>query len=286
MARGGDGSGTVAYPAYMQTKHEAWLDDVDTLIQANLTGGDDENSPYYEETAYDPDNDIGTAQAQIDTFASVVAGIDDSVDWLRFVEAALEKADEVLFDEDVLGDAKTAFANRTETEFISGVNNLSAWAGGVGAVDSSAFGIGLALLEMERLRKVDDFDANLQFELYKLRGQYMLQGTEQMTRILSMRMGGEQGAAQIQKSLIDTKVIAKKEEDDRNIEMDVQDALWDLKLFNYGSQVMAGITGGVAQPKEPSPAASAVGGAAAGFAMGGPAGALVGGIGGLLGGIL
>ncbi|MHA2067969.1 MAG: hypothetical protein ACXABY_26710 [Candidatus Thorarchaeota archaeon] len=286
MAGGGGGSGKVEYPAYMETQHENWLDDVEVIIQANLSSA----SPYNGVNAYDPDADIALAQSATDAFETTVLGIDDSVDWLRLIDVAITKADEVLFDTDVLDDARTAFNNRSEDEYLNGVNSLSDSAAGVGAVDSSAFSIALALLEMDRERRVDDFDANLQFELYKIRGQFLLQGTEQMARILYMRMTGEQAATQIQANLTNSKIISKKEEADRNLEIDVQDALYDIKLFSYGSSVLAGITGGVPIPKEPGTAASALSGAAGGLALGAStgnpwialAGGALGGIAGLL----
>lgn len=282
---GGGGSGKVEYPAYMETKHSAWLDDVDTIIQANLTSA----SPYNGETAYVPDTVIGYAQTAVDTFETTVTGIDDTAEWERFLAIAEVHADTFLYSDDMIRDARNAFNNRSEDEFIAGVNNLSNWAGGVGAVDSSAFPIALALLEMDRERRVDDFESGLLFELYKLRGQFLLQGTEQMMRILALRVSSEQAATQIQANVSNSTMIAKKEQADRNLEIDVQDALYDIKLFQYGSTLLAGITGGVPIPKEPgtvqSALAGAAGGAAAGASLGWPgalAGAALGGVAGAL----
>ena len=80
-------------------------------------------------------------------------------------------------------------------------------------------------------------------------------------------------------------IIANKEEADRNIEMDVQDGLWDIKLFEYGGHMLASVGSGVSIPKEPSPIASALAGAAGGGAVGGVPGAILGGAAGLLGGL-
>lgn len=275
---GGGSSGKVSYPDYVETDHEAWLDDIETIIHAELSA----DSPYTGELAYNPDLDISASERRMEKFEEVITDIDEETTWVDFIDRALTKADEVLFDETVLKNARTAFNHRSEDEFVSGVNSLSAWAGGVGSVDSSAFSIGLALLEMERERKVDDFDSTLQFELYKLRGQYMIQGTQQMAQILSMRVSGEQSATATRDQIMKSAVVAKKEQVDRDMEIDVQDGLWDLKLFNYAAQLLAGPGGGVALPKEPSPLVSGLAGAAGGFAAGGPAGAVIGGLAGFL----
>ncbi|MHA2064640.1 MAG: hypothetical protein ACXABY_09730, partial [Candidatus Thorarchaeota archaeon] len=170
---GGGASGLVGFYADMETQHKEWLDDIDTIIDAALLAA----SPYNGASAYDPATPIATMETQMTALATAVAKADVDSTWEAYVDRALVKADEVLFDETTLSDAREAFNNRTEDEFISGVNSLSTWAGGVGAVDGSAFAIGLALVEMDRARRVDDFDANLHFELYKLRAQYMIQGT-------------------------------------------------------------------------------------------------------------
>lgn len=275
---GGGSSGKLDFPSDMKTQHKEWMDDIDTIIDAELLVG----SPYDSETAYDPTTVISTLQTDVNDFESTIAGIDDEVEWNNFVDKSLSKIDKVLADSTALTEARTAFNNRSEDEFISGVNNLSTWAGGVGAVDSSAFSIGLALLEMTRQRKVDDFDA----DFMRFKGQFALQATDQMMRIFSLTISGEESATRMQQDVTTTEIIAQKEQSDRNIEMDVQDALWDIKLFEYGAHMMASIGSGVMVPNEPSPVASALSGAIAGGVTGGVPGAVLGGIGGLLGSIL
>ena len=279
---GGGSSGKVSYAGYIEDEHGAWLDDIDDIIDANLPGGAVATSPYSGETAYDPATPIATAETRMTDFAGVVTGINETNEWEGFVDRALTKADEVLFDETVLKDARDAFSNRVEDSFLTGINSLSAWAGGVGATDSSSFHIGLALLEMDRTRKVDDFDSTLHFELYKLRGQYMIQGTQQMAGVLAMKVEGEKALTAARSEVMRATIIANKEEADRNIEMDVQDGLWDIKLFEYGGHMLAAVGSGISLPREPSPLNSALAGAAGGFAAGGPIGAAIGGAAGLL----
>lgn len=279
---GGGSSGLVSHRADLETQHTEWLDDIDTIIDAALLAA----SPYDSATAYNPAPDIATMETRLSDFADVVAGIDDEIDWARFVDRALTKADEVLFDETVLTNARTAFSNRVEDSFLSGINNLSTWAGGVGATDSSSFHIGIALLEMDRTRKVDDFDSSLQFELYKLRGQFMIQGTQQMTNILSGRVSGETALSVARNDAMKSTIIANKEENDLNIDFDFRDSLYDIKLFGYGAQMMGAIAGGEPGINEPGTAQSVLGAAAAGYAVGGPWGAAIGGGAALLGSFL
>ncbi len=275
---GGGSSGKLSFPAYIETQNSEWLDDIDTIIDAELLVG----SPYDTVSAYDPATVIATLQTDVNAFETTIANIDDETEWASFVDKSLSKVDEVLSDSTALTQARLAFNNRTEDEFISGVNTLSTWAGGIGAVDSSAFSIGLALLEMTRQRKVDDFDA----DFMRFKGNFSLQATDQMMRLFALTVSGEESATRMQADLTKTEIIAQKEQADRDIELDVQDALFDIKLFEYGAHMMAAPGGGVMIPNEPSALASALGGAAAGFATGGPAGAILGGAAGLLGSVL
>jgi len=89
------------------------------------------------------------------------------------------------------------------------------------------------------------------------------------------------------------KIVAKGEENERNIKFDTLDATWDLEMYQYGGNMLAAISGATSGTigKEPSTASSVLGGAASGAAAGtaimpgwGTAiGAVVGGLAGLLG---
>lgn len=89
------------------------------------------------------------------------------------------------------------------------------------------------------------------------------------------------------------KIVAKGEENERNITFDKLDATWDLEMYQYGANMLASIAGATAATsgREPSTAQSVLGGAMSGAAMGsaimpgmGTAiGAVAGGLAGLFG---
>lgn len=89
------------------------------------------------------------------------------------------------------------------------------------------------------------------------------------------------------------KIVASQEYLDRTLDLDIKNALWDVNVYQYGTNVLSGIgAGGQIMPEKMSAAQSALGGALSGAAIGiqsgNPAGvaigALVGGIGGYLAG--
>jgi hypothetical protein len=106
-------------------------------------------------------------------------------------------------------------------------------------------------------------------------------------------LGLYQALAQLTTEANRIKIVAKGEENERNIKFDTLDATWDLEMYQYGANMLAAISGATSATvgKEPSTAASVLGGAASGAAAGtaimpgwGTAiGAVAGGLAGLLG---
>jgi hypothetical protein len=70
---GGGSAGEVDYPQYMKDAHEAWL----TALSA-LVGG---ASPYAAQVAYDPDTDLAASDAAVAALAALLAGITDVTSW-------------------------------------------------------------------------------------------------------------------------------------------------------------------------------------------------------------
>ena len=90
------------------------------------------------------------------------------------------------------------------------------------------------------------------------------------------------------------KIVASQEYLDRTLDLDVKHTLWDMNIYQYGTNVLSGIgAGGQIMPEKMSAAQSALGGALSAASLGiqsggGPAAiagaAIVGGIGGYLAG--
>ena len=109
-----------------------------------------------------------------------------------------------------------------------------------------------------------------------------LEGSSQMLKLMLQRITFEESYAKMVIEGKRIRIVANKEETDRNAELDKLDGLWDLEVFQYGANVMASVAGGTATPHKPSMAQSVLGGAMSGAA----AGAMIPGVGPLAGGIL
>lgn len=217
----------------------------------------------------------------------------------------------------------------------------SSFAGGmadVNAVSGSAFILGMAMIENERVANVNKFAANLALQIYQSHVSAHLQATLNLTagqlEVFSRaftghvrsQIGFDMQIRQARDSMLNSAVqqlsqmlynnvelerattgmladikratiSAKHEWYQEDIRLDAEEKLWDLKIYNYGANILGGMNtgGGTFIPEGASKTASSLsaglGGAVLGAkmgAIGGPVGAgvgaLVGGIGGMLAG--
>ncbi|KKN53448.1 hypothetical protein LCGC14_0602320 [marine sediment metagenome] len=123
------------------------------------------------------------------------------------------------------------------------------------------------------------------------RANYINAGTGEMARLLLSKVDGAKLVASLQETASKDKIIASSEEIKQGVMYDVEDWLWDLKIYQYGANILSGAsTGGQVLPEAPSQLSSTIsgvlGGAAAGATTGNPyltaAGAVIGGVGGFL----
>jgi len=285
MGGSGGSSGAVSHSAYLETVHNDWLDDTgtDTITSSMTTimNAALGNSPWTGQGAYDPDAAIANYEAAITAFAAMLAGIVDTTDWAALYNQAVLSIDGVE-DAEIVADV-TAFGNELDDQiatttlprFQRGMQNIN-------AVVSSAFALGESNIEGFRDRDVAKHSSGLRISAIAQRGQLHLEASKQMLQLMLQRFSFEDGYVKTVIEANRIKIVAKKEENDVDMQIDENDAVWDLEVFKHGSNLMAGIGGGTALGARPSTAQSAIGGALSGAAAGamiaGPSGAIVGGI--------
>ena len=281
---GGGGSGKIGYPAYVETAHGDWLDfngtDLMTDSVAALMEAAHGNSPWVAAAAYDPDADITAWEAAIAAFAVILAGINDTADWVTLYTQAQTSVG--ISDTTIVADV-AAFANQLDDEILTKV--LPRFRRGmqdIGAVVSSAFALGEAVIEGFRDRDVAKHGSALRLNAANLNAQLELSATEQMLKLMIQRIGWEDSYVRTVIEGKRIKVVAKKEQNDMDDEIDAKDATWDLEVYQYGANLLGAPGGAAVSPRRPSTIQSALGGAmtgaAAGGMIGGPPGALLGGI--------
>lgn len=266
---GGGSSGAVSWPAYLQDTHSEWLNNTggDTLTTSltdvmNTAIG---NSPWATEVAYDPDADLVSLIAAPNVLQTLVTLLSSGTSLDALVANILSDAN--------VDDAVTEYAADLDARLNSEIiPRFEVGMLDINAVASSAFVIGKALIEANQDRQVALFSSQL----------HLKSKSDDALKMIMMKLEYQKSVSQMIAEAYRIKIVAKKEETDKNLDISENDATWDLEVFKSGGSLLAGISGGVPGEKIPSKGQSVLGGAmagaAAGATIGGPWGAAIGGV--------
>jgi len=289
-AGGGSSSGRVSYPAYMETWHSTWIDNVATAMTAAQS-----TSPFVSAAAYDPATPLAASGTAVAAFNTAVDALVNETDWEAAMDAAETQVDSMIDDTFIDADV-AAFAAVLDDQIVNTV--LPAFEGGmrdINAVMSSAFALGKSVIYGFRDRDVSKYGTELRVKLNTQRNALISAGADKMVDSLMQRVAYEGNVAQMTVESNRIAIVANKEQTDEDLAIDENDALWDLNTFQFGANMLAAVSGGTSvagnsKGGKPSQAASVLGGAMAGASIGATVGggygaaigAVVGGIGGLI----
>jgi hypothetical protein len=258
---GGSSSGAVSHSAYLEAIHGNWLNHTATdTIGKSITEVMDSalgNSPWTGALAYDPDADIAAYEAVLAAFSLVLSGLSDTVDWatmyaqadltLAGVAEAAIIADAAAFGAILDSDLNTKILPR----FRRGMQDIN-------AVVSSAYVLGLSVIEGFRDREIAKHTSVLRLDVNARK----ISATDQMVQMMGRRITWNEDYVKTFIEATRIKIVAKKEETDRNAIIEDADAKWDLGVFQHGANLLAAIGGGTAVPYLPgtNSTATAIGG--------------------------
>jgi hypothetical protein len=238
---------------------------------------------------YDPDSDIAAALAYLVTFGglSLPTSLTDAI--TNLVGTATTAVDDTILDlttaTERTQELMDAYADQLDTDIAAKV--LPVFQRGmqdINAVMSSAFVIGEALILAERDRNVAKFNAELMFRAYQIRAEMIPRVAELQLKYFATYSEYLRNVAHMFIEFYRIKIVAKKEENEAQLHIDESEAKYDLELYQYGSNVLAGIAGGShLVPGKQNKFASAIGGALSGAAAGAMMGSVIPGVGTLLG---
>jgi hypothetical protein len=259
-----------------------------------------------------PEGDYVDLLADLTTLYSKYPSIDITSGLTTAIENALQAALDATLDlyvQDVVDaneQTKTPRYMRSLARFASGMGDIN-------AVHSSAFVIGMAIMETEFLKEINEeqdrmiydttreivgttIKAQIQGELNQAAAKdavipQMASGGIQM---LQAKLAALDTSAKVKAEVTRMQIVALKEYLAERLEVDRAEAMWDINTLKEGGNIIASLPGGVgwnpSVPKQPSALGGALSGAAAGAMAGSMipvpgasiAGAVIGGIGGLL----
>lgn len=236
MGGSGASSGQVGYPAYVEGAHNDWLNhtsvDIVAASMVDVMNAALGNSPYAAMTPYDPTTALGNIDTEITSFDALVAAIASA---MSFTDMAPTELTSVEIDAEV-----QAYRDQTDTELIGTV--LPRFQGGmrnIGAVHSSAFTLGQAVIEDGQSRDVNKFAADLRLKAKAS----ATERSDALIKSATLKAEIEAKVAEFVMEANKARIDAEKVEVDQEYSFDVADAKWDLEVFQHGANLMAAPSG-------------------------------------------
>lgn len=315
-------------------------------------------NPYDGVSAFDPLTELDDVDERLSEFVAAVDALDVDDDWDTYItKARTESATDIpTLDVDSLMESVTAAARRTVggavaeaferaaeadrdalvakalaafskrhlKEHLKVLNRFTAPMAQGGAINSSSYVVGVALLESEFEDRLAAFDAEFTLPLTReafsafmgayvdsakahlqvlaqarlqeqqLKQSYLLEGTREMVGLLRHKMELDRAGTMMTGDLKRQKIIALSEESQQNLDYDVHALQWDMDLFQQSANVLSAQQGSVVPRADKASRVSSalsggLGGAASGAALGtqiGAAGGPIGATGGaVIGGV-
>lgn len=249
---GGSSSGKVSYPVHMENMHHQWLNnwtddagnrpftdgefpDVATaMLNATTAVG---GNPFSGATAYSPDTDIANAQDAVDDLQGDLAS-----GWTAFLTSTMEAIDATIASPVDFDGMSNVISDRIRTEENKSQSRFNARALDIGAIQNSTYAMSLAQLEQATRDRIYEFSTGQEDKI--LNARLALLGSLGGTRLDGMRaVAAQQG------QLSQLTTVAKSEEQQINQQWENAEATWDLDLFQYGSNVLASISGATGSAK-------------------------------------
>ena len=266
---GGGGTGQVSYPAYMETMHSTWLDDVDGYMDAVIG-----NSPYTTATAYDPDDDLDAMDTAIVAFNTVVDAISAASDYASYSDAVVAQVDDNVISTTLVDAMIAAHAAKIDSDYDDQITKFTSGMRDIGSAMTSSFVFGQADIYAKKERELSDFGAKLYVEVERQRNEMIITGIKDVFQAHLQRVQFEGDVARLVNDAKRIRIVAKGEQAREDYEYDEMDAKWDLEMTHYGAAMLASIGGGITSPDsgKMSKTQSALSGALSGAAMGAQAG--------------
>lgn len=208
--------------------------------------------PYGGSEAYDPTEVLDDLEVELEAFDTYISGMTPLEDWQENLEAIIQRLDRVIAEPDLLGfdfnidpgsvgtvsditvssitvqaldlpsidvaGLVSAFTNRQNIPKAKSKAQFAAGRNSINAVMSSAFVIGMALIETEHLYQIEDFDAKLTQTAQEQELQAELQGQLDQRR-LDIEAQGRKRELELEEDLDKRKIEAAFDEKEFSAKM-------------------------------------------------------------------
>jgi hypothetical protein len=257
-------------PAYLSTVHSTQLGYLNTAIQAAT-------NPYTGLLAYDPDSDISDMAAEVLLFKGYANEVDWEAIYPRIYALAVSLVDGYIGGGTYVSARTAAHAAILDTDLAAKVYpKFEAGMRDINAVMTSAFAIGRAILSLDRNDKVDRFTADIELQMARDRNTMINQAASELLRIFLQRTEFQRAIAAMSLDYGRLKIAAKSDEATEQKSLDADEAKWEMAKYQYMSNMLAALNGGVSSSAMPGSEGSKTSRILGGALSGASAGAMIG----------
>ncbi len=290
---GGGSSGRMEWPGYMQARHEEWLNEMQAYIPAT--------NPYLGVSAYVPDTYIAAIETQMTNLIALYDSIGTTLATAKTAWEGIATAVQVKLDTLLLSTPTSTFLTLAQAELSGAVvaaldadtiGRFEAGMRDINAVQSSSFTLGKATLYSRVGLELTRLTGEMRLKAITDRNRGVVEGSFQLLGQIAGFAAGRMALVSTYMDKCKLDIIAKKEQLDRQVDLDLEEARWPFFEWQQAGTLLGAIGGpGMGSISKPNPTASTLGGAvtgaAAGYQMSGSyygaaAGAIIGGLGGYL----
>lgn len=249
---GGGSSGQMSWPSYMHDMHHQWLNNfVDKPDDRPFDPDEFQNvatkmsdamaaNPFTGAVSYSPDIDIENAQDAVDDWnADINSGFTSFIaNTMSAIDAVISVPTQYSGQENI---AKTRIRRTANSE----LSRFNARMLDIGAIQNSTYMMALVHQEQGTRDRIYEFITGQEDGIRQARFQLLAQ-------LGIPRLDSFRALANQQAQVSQFAIVAKSDEQQVNQQWENAEATWDLDLFQYGSNVLAGISGAVGGAKSQS----------------------------------
>ncbi len=210
-----------------------------TILEQDLLNWD---NPYENFNAYDPDDDLETAEMAISRFSSASI-VSELTLWSQYVDLAKEMVDEVFESEAELTAEVATFRERREDDLAKSYNRASASFFDANATTSTVFPMAFAALEASFNRDVADYEAKLRLQQRTESDSKILDAVTQLISMHNANLAGLGNVAQMAGNFAGNKIRLKEEQRKQDIAYTLEEIGWNLSLLNNGGKALGMLSG-------------------------------------------
>lgn len=248
-----------SFPSYMSFYHRQMLGiDIDTPETPAADWADsrydhafityledalDAGNPYLDIVSYDPDTDIMDMESSQSSLNSIASSINPTTTWGSYVDAAVAKMSTAPLSSSDVDNAVDNFERKMMPSFARRINEMTAGMADINAVNGSAFIMGMFLLGQGMNTEVAEYRSKLDLSVADRRMALVLQGAQDMARILLLKMESQKAATAILGDFMKYKIQAKNEKIKQDIDYTVREQTWYVDLHKHGMDMLSAISG-------------------------------------------